>query len=341
MNKIENSVSLNSDVIRPYVGIEDFAGLLSEIDFFLSSRNTWTDEDTIVLNKVEYERLSGKIRIDFSSSSTVNKIRKACKAASLDLEQVELSVRLRCLATKRSEVLLKQKLNLLLGGVTEFAIFPSVNLPILVNREMHVEIYLTLNTDIKNNFPHPYLKATWLDQKTFQLRTKKDDTFGFMWNPMSMEDRVRMNLHKESLVHVVHQLSLIECDNIQDSVEVWVDESYLNALKTLPSKRLSRLLQRILVKDVLSGALKNTFDKMKVDNGGSITPWVEIEGRPVVKQVFGALEKRAFVFEKKDSAEEIYIDMFEHSDRISEFVEDLLNLRKASEYLQGGVEVDA
>ena len=336
-----SQVALATDVIRPYSGIDEFSELLAEAEIFLSSRNSWTADETLVFSKVEYEHLTGKLRINFGENYTVASIRKACSAANIQLEQIDINVRLRCLAMKRSEVLQSRKLSTILGGIAEFTLFPNTSIPLTAGREVNVEIYLTLNTDIKNNFPYPYLKSTWLDQKTFQLRAKRDDSFGFLWNAMTQEDRIKMNLHKDSLVHIVHQLSLIECDNIQDAVEVWVDESYLNALKTHSSKRLSRLLQRILVKDVLTSVIKNAFDKMKEENDGSPVPFVEIETRPVVKQVFGALEKRTTVNDKKTSAEKIYTDMFENMDRIPEYVEDLFSLRKTAEYLQNGGEADA
>jgi hypothetical protein len=126
---------------------------------------------------------------------------------------------------------------------------------------------------------------------------------------------------------------LIESDNFQDAVDVWVDENYLSSLKNSGSKRNSKFLQRLLVKDVLVLALKNTFDKMSRDNNGEPTPWPEVEARPVIKQIFTALEKRTNALNAKISAEKIYMDMFEKPDLINEYIEDLFDLKKISSFL--------
>jgi len=219
--------------------------------------------------------------------------------------------------------------------VKEVALLPSKEIPAFYGRDLQVEIYLTLNENIKSNFPYPHLKSTWLDQKTILIKSSHEDTFGFQWNTLKKSDREDMKLHNESLVHVVHRLSLIECDNFQDAVDVWVDENYLNSLKTSGSKRNSKFLQRLLVKDVLVLALKNTFDKMAKENNGEVTPWPEVEARPVVKQIFTALEKRTNALDVKTSAEKIYLDMFDNPDLINEYIEDLFDLKKIASFLSG------
>lgn len=330
-----NNAPLNEEVIRPYVGIDSFSGILSEAQLFLNSRNSWSDSNVFTLSKVEYEQLRTRIQIDLSQSEMVSRIKQSLTATSIKVEQVSLVVRMKCLSSKKSELVLNEKLTHLVGSVKEVALLPSKEIPAFFGRDLQVEIYLTLNENIKSNFPYPHLKSTWLDQKTILIKSSHEDTFGFQWNTLKKSDREEMKLHNESLVHVVHRLSLIECDNFQDAVDVWVDENYLNSLKTSGSKRNSKFLQRMLVKDVLVLALKNTFDKMTKENNGEVSPWPEVEARPVVKQIFSALEKRTNALDLKTSAEKIYLDMFDNPDLINEYIEDLFDLKKISSFLSG------
>lgn len=328
-----NNAPLNEEVIRPYVGIDSFSGILDNVQLFFNSRNSWSDQNIFTLGRVEYEQLRTKLQIDMSKSEMVLRIKQCLTATSIKIEQVSLVVRMKCLSSKKAETVLNEKLTDLVGSVKEVALLPSKEMPAFYGRDLQVEIYLTLNENIKSNFPYPHLKSTWLDQKIILIKSSHEDTFGFQWNPLRDTDREEMKLHNESLVHVVHRLSLVECDNFQDAVDVWVDENYLNFLKTSGSKRNSKFLQRMLVKDVLVLALKNTFDEMNRENNGEVTPWPEVETRPVVKQIFAALEKRTNALNAKTSAEKIYLDMFDKPDLINEYIEDLFDLKKISSFL--------
>lgn len=328
-----NNAPLNEEVIRPYLGIESFSGILDEVHLYLNSRNSWSDLNVYTLGRNEYEQLRAKLQIDFSQSEMVTRIKQSLSATSIKIEQVSLVVRMKCISSKKAETILDEKITQLVGSVKEFALLPSKEIPAFYGRSLQVEIYLILNENIKSNFPYPHLKSTWLDQKTIFIKSSHEDTFGFQWNQLTKSDREEMKLHNESLVHVVHRLSLTECDNFQDAVDVWVDENYLNSLKTSTSKRNSKFLQRLLVKDVLVLALKNTFDKMIKENIGIVTPWPEVEAKPVVKQIFTALEKRINAENLKSSAEKIYLDMFDNPDLINEYIEDLFDLKKISLFL--------
>ena len=328
-----NNAPLNEEVIRPYIGIDSFSGILDDAQVFLSSRNSRSDLNVFTLSRVEYEQLRMKVQIDLSKAEMVSRVKQGLMATSIGIEQVSLVIRIKCLASKKSELVLNQKLTNSVGSVIEVNILPSKEIPAFYGRDLQVEIYLTLNENIKSNFPHPHLKSTWLDQKVILIKSSQEDTFGFQWNALTKTDREEMKLHNESLVHVVHRLSLIESDNFQDSVDVWVDENYLNSLKTSGSKRNSKFLQRLLVKDVLVLSLKNTFDKMSQENDGEVTPWPEVEARPVIKQIFSALEKRTNALNVKISAEKVYLDMFEKPDLINEYIEDLFDLKKISLFL--------
>lgn len=328
-----NNAPLNEEVIRPYIGIDTFSGILDEAQVFLSSRNSWSDLNVLTLGRVEYEQLRTKLQIDLSKSEMVSRIKQGLTATSIKIEQVSLVVRMKCIASKKSELVLNEKLTNLAGSVKEVSLLPSKEIPAFYGRDLQIEVYLTLNENINSNFPYPHLKSTWLDQKVILIKSSQEDTFGFQWNTLTKTDREDMKLHNESLVHVVHRLSLIESDNFQDAVDVWVDENYLNSLKTSGSKRNSKFLQRLLVKDVLVLALKNTFDKMSKENQGEVTPWPEVEAKPVIKQIFTALEKRTNALNVKISSEKIYVDMFEKPDLINEYIEDLFDLKKISTFL--------
>jgi hypothetical protein len=277
--------------------------------------------------------LRAKLRFDFSQAQSVARYKQCLAATSTTMDQVSLVVRLKCLASKRAEILFNGKLTNLIGSVKEVSVLPTQELPAFFGRDFQIEIFLILNENIKANFPFPHLKSTWLDQKVILVRSSQEETFGFQWNSLGKQDREEMKLHNDSLVHVVHRLSLIECDNFQDAVDVWVDETYLTSLKTSGGKRYSKFLQRLLVKDVLVLALKNTFDKMSKENNGEVTPWLEVEARPVMKQIFSALEKRVNALNAKSSAEKIYLDMFDKPDLINEYIEDLFDLKKISAFL--------
>jgi hypothetical protein len=333
MRKTVNIAPLNEEIIRPYIGIDSFSGILGEAQVFLSSRNSWSDLNVFSLGRVEYEQLRAKIQIDLSKSEMITRIKQALKATSLEIEQVSLVIKIKCLASKKFQVVINQNLTSLVGSVKEVTLLPSSEIPGFYGRDLQIEIFLTLNENIKNNFPYPNLKSTWLDQKVIIIKSSQEDTFGFQWNSLTQTDREELKLHNDSLVHVVHRLSLIESDNFQDAVDVWVDENYLNSLKSSGSKRNSKFLQRLLVKDVLVLALKNTFDKMSQENNGEVTPWPEVEERPVIKQIFTALEKRTNALNVKISAEKIYLDMFENPDLINEYIEDLFELKKISSFL--------
>ena len=294
----------------------------------------------LTLGRVEYEQLRAKLQIDFAKSEVVSRIKQALSETSIRIEQVSLIVKIKCLSSKKFEIVLNQKLTNLIGSVKEISFLPSKEISAFYGRDIQVEIFLILNEDIKGNFPLPHLKSTWLGQKMILVKSSQEDTFGFQWNSLTRADREEMKLHNESLVHVVHRLSLIESDAFQDAVDVWIDESYLISLKNSTSKRHSKFLQRLLVRDVLVSALKHTFFKMYSENNGEATPWIEIESRPVMKQIFTSLEKRPNVFNSKISAERIYLEMFEKPDLINEYIEDLLDLKKISTFLanEGGVE---
>jgi len=328
-----NNAPLHEEVIRPYIGIDSFSGILDDAQVFLSSRNSWSDLNVFTLSRVEYEQLRMKVQIDLSKAEMVSRVKQGLIATSIEIEQVSLVIRIKCLASKKAELVLNQKLTNSVGSVIEVNLLPSKEIPAFHGRDLQVEIYLILNENIKSNFPFPHLKSTWLDQKVILIKSSQDDTFGFQWNALTKTDREEMKLHNESLVHVVHRLSLIESDNFQDAVDVWVDENYLNSLKTSGSKRNSKFLQRLLVKDVLVLSLKNTFDKMSQENDGEVIPWPEVEARPVIKQIFTALEKRTNALNVKISAEKVYLDMFEKPDLINEYIEDLFDLKKISLFL--------
>lgn len=340
MAKAVNPVPLNDEVIRPYLGVDSFSGVLDGSELFLNSRNTWSDQEVFTLGRVEYEQLRVKLRFDFSQATVVASLKQCLAATSTTMDQVSLVIRLKCLASKRAEILINEKLAHLIGSVKEVSVLPIQELPAFFGRDFQIEIFLILNEDIKDNFPFPHLKSTWLDQKVILIRSSQEETFGFQWNSLGKQDREEMKLHHESLVHVVHRLSLIECDNFQDAVDVWVDETYLTSLKSSGGKRNSKFLQRLLVKDVLVLALKNTFDKMSNENNGEVTPWIEVEARPVIKQIFSALEKRVNALNEKSSAEKIYLEMFDKPDLINEYIEDLFDLKKISTFLssESGVE---
>ena len=110
-----NTAPLNEEVIRPYVGIDSFSGILSDAQLFLNSRNSWSDSNVFTLGRVEYEQLRTKIQIDLSQSEMVLRIKQSLMATSIKIEQVSLVVRMKCLSSKKSELVLNEKLTNLVG----------------------------------------------------------------------------------------------------------------------------------------------------------------------------------------------------------------------------------
>lgn len=313
----------NSDLIRAYDGLEKFDGSLDDISLKLSSRHEKIYEDFIVLKQSEYDALKIYLVIDFSGSQISNQIADATQAIKVNAHQIDLLIRVRCPISKIAEEVYRKSLNETGAAYFETQVLPSNHVPLVFGVDLEIEISLVLNTDVKDNYPYPYRKGTWLSQRNFKVVSDRSPTAGFRWLPLTHEKRKELNIHPQSKIYVNHLASIHEVARMQDAAEVWVAEEHLELMKNTPSKILRTYLQSDLVEQVMTLVLMNCLVKMKAENLET-RPWEEIDEMPVLKQVLSALSARSRVGDSRTKLdpEEIYVDLHLQPQLVSEYFSD-------------------
>ena len=231
-------------VLRPYEGLAGLEGALRGLEVRVRNQGTWNNAEDVQLRLEDFQPLGLEVRWLWAESEFKVDLREALDNASLHAEDVSLFGLLRCGATKTIKHFLDVRLDQLFldNGLSEKNLPISDRPKIVPNREIQIEFYLLLNTTIHDNFPYPYRKGTWLDQKFISISSSEHDSYDFHWANLTDEVRIEKRLHKNSVLFVENRLPMQDADRFSDCVDAYVDPDHQIAIKSHGSSPLGKYL---------------------------------------------------------------------------------------------------
>lgn len=318
------------EIFRPYEGLDALESLLRNIELRVRSQSVWTSDSEIRLRPEDFNPLFLSVRWAWEHTELEESLEPALEEASLELEEVSLIGILRCPTTKQMRIFLNEPLSELVEhkGLRETKIAVDERPRLLPNRTVTAEFYLLLNQDLKNNFPFPYRKGTWLSTHTVTIKSESGDDFNFAWGDLDAQTRLEHGIHKDSSLFIVNTCPMHQADRFADCVAVYLDEDHRRYLASLGSSANGKLMQAILVKEVVSSAL--TFTLAQLQKGGTLTPWVEVESSPILGRLFKVLSANGSWAGNQLDPEEIYHEFGAAPSKVNESLEDLFQIRKLS-----------
>lgn len=316
-----------AEVLRPYEGIETFEGFLGNLKMRVGKQGAWTQEDTLDLTSRDFAPSIIDFQWIVSEAVASKSLHDALKSTSLELDQISLVGILRCPFTKQFTVFLDQPLQAVMndGGELRGSVPTGQTPRVLPNRNLVLSFYLLLNQDVPGNFPYPYRKGTWLDQRAISIRSQGPEAFEFEWKELTDQVRVEKKLHRNSVVYVEQRTGMHEADSFADCVDAFIDAEYQSVVDSLGSSPIGRLLQAQLVQDVVAESFLFTMQQLARQG----TPnWVEIESQPVLGRLIKTLARNCASASVPMEPPGVLADLYTTPTRINEYLEDLFGLRK-------------
>lgn len=318
-----------SGILRAYAGLENFEGILDHVGVKFSTRVGVNFDPLITLDEADYLNVSASLEIDFSSSETSNSLDDACKVSRLNVDQIDLLVRVRCPIGKRSGVVFKEPLSVVAAKAFSIPMFPNlVDVPLASGVDVAVEVTLVLNSELPDNYPCPYRLGTWLVSRTIQIVGSKAELAGFEWNPMTATDRQQLGIHSRSSIFVKHLQGLHEAEKLQDVVEVWVEEELLNQMKNDLNQKHREFLQTRLVEEVVSQVLMRCIIKLREEYPSGVNV-IQLESMPLLFQVLNSLASRNFADSRNFSAGELLSALESNPELTFEYCSELFDMKRA------------
>jgi hypothetical protein len=209
--------------------------------------------------------------------------------------------------------------------------------PLVPTQDSVLEIYLVLAKNSSNKFPLPYLKGTWLSQKSINLKAETKGSIDFEWLPLDEEERRERNLHKNSLHYVENIYPLHEGESLGDCIKAFLDPEFKARLESMENSSVQKLLQASLVVEVIDASLTFTVDKLRRD-GGVFPLWAEVEDQGMFGRILKAFAAKGSFTNQKLDPEEIYGSITQKPELIREHVEDFFKMRNLSLAIESNAE---
>lgn len=326
---------VGAEVFRPYEGLDGFYELLANLEMKVGSQGNWTHESALELTSNDFSQAIVRYRWSWEGLQIEATLRSALKSAQLEASEVSLVGIIRCPLTKSLSTFLDEPLDQIIGqaGLLERTLPVGGNPRLLPNRNLVASFYLLLNENIQGNFPFPYRKGTWLDQKSFHLQSEGNESFDFTWNELNDEVRKERGLHKNSVMFVDQRAPMHEADTFSDCVEAYIDPEYQAIIHNQGAAALSKLLQSQLVLDVVSESFIFSIQQLRSQGPPA---WIEIEDQPVLGRLITTLAKSCTVMQDSQEPEDVYVELTKNPTRISEYLQDLFGFRRYSRTLARG-----
>jgi hypothetical protein len=324
-----------AEIQRPYEGVDECAGVLSEVEFRVKNQGAWTASEELILRNEDYQPLVISMRWEITPQH-LQELHTALANCRVAPDKADFVAMLRCPQTKSLRVFYRKSLDKILSGqgVPEFQI-PTHERPQLVpGRSAEVELFLALNETLDGNFPYPYRKGTWLDSRVVEVRSEAGNAFDFDWAKLSDKVRKDYGLHANSVLFVDVVGDLHEQDRFADCVVAYLDPAFEESVKSHGRSSLGKFLQAQLVRDVIATALQVTMPKLQ--RNGSVIPWEEISASGVLGQMCRALASKGSWVEGALSPEEVYLLLQSKPVMINEYLDDLFGIRKLAKPMGKG-----
>lgn len=322
------SSSANAEVIRPYSGVDELDPALEDLEVQVKGQGSWTADTTVVLQPEDFQPLGLSFRWKLTDSPRREALMSQLELAHVAADQVSLIGLLRSGLTKTVSVFLEENLGDLLeaGGIDSHEI-PTRSRPRpLPGHAVTAEFYLVLNTHLEGNFPYPYRRGTWLSQKKVTFQSDDALRFEFEWESLDDDAREEMGLHKNSLLYVQCIMGLHEGESLSDCLRAYLDDDYKAALAQADSAVTSRLLQSMLVSDVVSEALRHSLRKLSAS--GVRVSWEEVAEKGVLGRLIQTLARQGSWAGDSMEASDLYEQFLLRPELIAETVADFFKLRQ-------------
>jgi len=258
--------------LRPYEGIDQFEGVLDGFHLNAPKLDAQSSGDSLELFKSDFDKFESDLVFDLAAAQYANQLADGLRATGLDLNQVDLFVRLRSPLLKKTLLIFHETLDEVKLAFPPVKIFPNQTINIVAEAPVIVQFGLFLNADSKVNFPRPYRKGTWLELREITIRSQRLAFSGFDWLPLTLDMRKEKRLPEKSLLHVEHHIPLFQAESLQEAVEVYVDDEYLHAMSAHQDPKIQTFLQHSLTAQVVSSLLINGLQN-EIDGSAELPAW--------------------------------------------------------------------
>jgi hypothetical protein len=242
--------------LRPYVGIDQFAGVLDGFYIDVPKIRVRSSGDYLELVKSDFASFEADLICDLSTAQYANQLEDALSATGLEADQVILFVRLRSPLLKKTLLVARKRFSEV-DGLSSVKLFPNSDVKLVLEAPVIVQFGLVLDIDLMGHFPRPYRKGTWLELREITIRSERSAFSGFNWIPLTPDMRKTKGLPEKSVLHVEHRIPLFQAEKLQDAVDVYVDDQYLEAMSMHQELKVRTFLQHNLTAQVVASLLLN------------------------------------------------------------------------------------
>ena len=241
-----------------------------------------------------------KTAIALLSAVTPEEFKKRLKQTGLDPEQISFTI----IATSNYLKILNQKImtiqevkdsngsiSLAKRGLKErWEVFQTPR------HGCRITFAAILNKTIKKPEPlTPHRKGTWLARADFQLKSEIDETFKLLVEPLTEEERKRLNLHKSISQYIEIKEGTIdpEIENTHAPI-MYLDEDLYDLALNFAKTDRSKVFQRKLVLDYITSITYNASKELTESN----KTYEEINGS-LVASIISGIDKNMSSEEKE------------------------------------------
>lgn len=320
-----NQFYSNEDV-RPYEGLEDIEEVISEMEIFLRSRNTWTSNSEVNFREDDAEKPQFRARLDLSSQSTREFVKTAVRKTGFNEKEIALCGLVRSKNVKGMRTFFNEDLSSIIskGGMYEIAIPLSEPPAITQDSTLQIEFYLLTKVNKPKNAPRPTSKGTWLAHKQFVLKGQQHGSLRFKPEDLTEEIRKEKNLGKHSTIYVENIYPMHTVPTISESIIVYIDKDIHDLLRSAQNKQLKEFLWADIVAKALNSALQFCLPALKL----SSQSFEEIEKTTALGALIRSLANAGTKANQKLDADDIFNELVNKPELAAEYVEDRVRLSK-------------
>lgn len=213
-------------IIRPFIGLDAYEGLLRSIHVSLNKRQLKIDKD--YLDESQFEDLA----LQFDLKFNVGEVLVAANDTGLKPNELSFVVLAYGNTFKRSELL--RSWNLETDQIEENLSFHTSDLPEIFGDSFggfNLVFALVLNQKRPNVPLHVSSPGTWLVKREIQVRPERSISF-FAPTPMNLAKKKELGLSSKSLLYIQEGVESIQyATTVEQVLTVWVDEETLLSLQ--------------------------------------------------------------------------------------------------------------
>lgn len=213
-------------VIRPFIGLDAYEGLLRSIHVSLNKRKLKTDKD--YLDETQFEDLALQLELKFN----VGEVLVAANDTGLKPSELSFVIIAYGNTFKRAELL--RAWNLETSEIEESLTFHTSDLPDIFGDSFggfNLVFALILNKERQRIPLHVSSPGTWLTKREIQVRPERNISF-FAPTPMNLEKKKDFGLSSKALLYIQEGIESIQfATSVEQALTVWVDEETLLALQ--------------------------------------------------------------------------------------------------------------